>query len=157
MRIIQLKKINKMRNMKIEAILARLKLVFNVSSDTALARALQTTPQTISSWRSRGNIPYSVCVNAAVGQGFTLDWLLMGREPAHYVRGAGTAETIEGERLQLVELSPREQATLELFKGLTEEEQQDVYQIIREKSRLHSMEQRLQDLQRQLEASKSLN
>ena len=60
------------------AVLARLKLLTGSDTDVQLARALAVSPQTLSSWKVRDSIPYSLCIDLARQHGCSLDWLLLG-------------------------------------------------------------------------------
>lgn len=66
---------------QIGEVLKRLHEAFDVSSDAQLARKLQISPGTVSSWRARGSIPYESAVEIAEKDGVSLDWLLLGRGP----------------------------------------------------------------------------
>ncbi|MDH1551982.1 helix-turn-helix domain-containing protein, partial [Pseudomonas juntendi] len=47
------------------AVLTRLKLLTGAQSDADLSRALSVSPQTLSSWKVRDSIPYSLCIEIA--------------------------------------------------------------------------------------------
>ena len=64
-------------------VLDRLRSVFYVDNDSALAEAMGINRQTLGSWRSRGHVPYEECVKLAVDRGLSLDWLLTGNNPNH--------------------------------------------------------------------------
>lgn len=64
-----------------ECILERLHEAFCVSSDAQLARKLDKSPSAIAAWRARGTVPYESAAEIAENEGFSLDWLLLGREP----------------------------------------------------------------------------
>ncbi|MBX6962563.1 hypothetical protein EX229_22820, partial [Providencia rettgeri] len=68
-----------MSKKEIEIIIDRLKSVLNVTTDAALCRALDVSPQTLSSWKLRDSIPYAICVDISIKQNVSLDWLLLGR------------------------------------------------------------------------------
>ncbi|WP_232109523.1 helix-turn-helix domain-containing protein, partial [Pseudomonas juntendi] len=60
------------------AVLTRLKLLTGAQSDADLSRALSVSPQTLSSWKVRDSIPYSLCIEIARQHACSLDWLLLG-------------------------------------------------------------------------------
>ncbi|MGF6395846.1 helix-turn-helix domain-containing protein [Pseudomonas plecoglossicida] len=62
------------------AVLARLKQLTGANSDVQLARSLNISPQTLSSWKIRQSIPYSLCIDLADIHGCSLDWLLLGNQ-----------------------------------------------------------------------------
>lgn len=61
--------------------LMRLYEALGVSSDAQLARKLGIPASTISNWRSRGTVPHREALKIAEDEGFSLDWLLLGRGP----------------------------------------------------------------------------
>ncbi|WP_110973227.1 helix-turn-helix domain-containing protein [Pseudomonas huaxiensis] len=63
------------------AVLARMKLVTQSTTDSGLSSALGVSPQTVSSWKGRDSIPYAICVELAEKHGICLDWLLVGEGP----------------------------------------------------------------------------
>ena len=73
-------------------VIDKLKEVFSVKSDRALAKAMGVAPTTVNSWRQRQSIPYAECVRIAVEKKLDLNWLLTGEgsmdrvqeEPAEY-------------------------------------------------------------------------
>lgn len=123
----------------IEYVLERLKAVLDAPSDSALSRALDITPQTISSWKIRGSIPYSKCIDVAREENVSLDWLLTGQGAMH--RGKGQ------ENAQIPELTPRETALLTLFNELSENDQREIQSAAEEKKRLNELEKRLARLE----------
>lgn len=147
------------KNGRTEDVLTRLMHVLQVDSWSALARALGTTPQTVSSWRSRDSIPFESVMQVAEDQGVSLDWLLCGRgsmrpsvpmqvnqDQAHYKDGINRAEAGE--------LSPREKIALDLFKSLSDEQQQEVLSDAQEKKRLTDLENQLIELKAAMDSLK---
>lgn len=137
--------INKMQKDSVEAVISRLKAIHDVDSDSALAKALSTNAQTVSSWKSRNSIPYALCVNVARKHDVSLDWL---------ISGAGSSGTGIKEPAATYGLSKREEIVLELFNGLDMEQQQEVIQDAKERQRIADMEKNLKALQDQMEALK---
>ncbi|MET1080292.1 MAG: helix-turn-helix domain-containing protein [Pseudomonas sp.] len=130
-----------MNNKSTAAVLARLKLVTECTSDTSLAEALGVSPQTLSSWKSRDSVPYSFCVDVASAKGVSLDWLIMGEGPQQ--RGE-TLEYPQGS--EKLHTTPREDALLALFRELPENQQREIQSAAEEKKRLRDIEQRLNEL-----------
>lgn len=120
------------------AVLARLKIVTKAATDTALAKALGISPQTLSSWKIRDSIPYALCVSLARERGVSLDWLLTGEGPM--LRG-GSANASE-----LAVNNPQEEAILALFRELEETDRREIQSAAEEKKRIRDIEQRLEDL-----------
>lgn len=119
------------------AVLARMKLITQSSTDSGLSSALGVSPQTVSSWKSRDSIPYAICVELAEKHDISLDWLLVGEGPrfrAHARQVSNALFDPEGESLLIAQL-----------RLLSPQDQQAVSTLIEEK-------QRLRDLERQLEA-----
>lgn len=124
-----------MRNFSAEKVLERLKGVLNASSDSALARALDTTPQTISSWKARDSVPYAKCVSLAEEEGLSLDWLLTGQGTMY------RDKTSTG-----VDLTPEQQALLTLFNDLAASDQREILHDAEKKKRLSELEQQVAEL-----------
>ena len=129
-------------------IIERLRLMYGVDTDSALCKATGINRQTLSGWKSRNSLDYSLCVQLAVEKGFSLDWLLTGEGPMR--RGEdGTAAPASAE-------SPREQALLALWRELDEDAQREIQLAAEEKKRLKTLEQRLQELEAVVAAGKKL-
>lgn len=98
------------------SVLARLKQLTDSSTDVQLARALGVSPQTLSSWKIRDSVPYSLCVDIARQYACSLDWLLLGERGSN--RALGSDEGWEDDmlaRLRTLSLADR-QATLHYIK-----------------------------------------
>ena len=120
------------------AVLARLKVLTNTTTDAALSKALGVSPQTLSSWKIRDTIPYAICVSIARERGISLDWLLSGEGS----KFRGEAEPATGTTVN----NPQEEAILELFRSLGEAGRREIQIAAEEKKRLMDVEQRLKDL-----------
>jgi len=110
------------------AVLARLKLMTSTQTDAELSRALSISPQTLSSWKVRDSIPYSLCVEMARQHACSLDWLLLG-EPA-------TPSAPVGDEAW-------EQGILAQLRGLPPSDRQAVCLFIHDKQRIQQLEQQL--------------
>lgn len=124
-----------------DAVLDRLLLVFEAKNDTELAGALDTNRQTLGSWRSRGSIPYALCIEIAERKELSLDWLLTGRPPMY----RGQAHITEAA------LSNRQQALLGLFESLSEDRQREILIALEDKKRVSTLEAELQELKTVIE------
>lgn len=116
-------------------VLARLQVLFEVESDSALANVMGVNRQTLGSWRARGKVPYEECVNLAAERGLSLDWLFMG--DGQMQRGAAVEMTAK---------NPRESAVLRLMRQLPDDDQWEVQLIAQGKKRLHDIEQQLEQV-----------
>jgi len=142
------KEINRMSSVQTSDVLARLKSVFAVSSDTELAKALDTSAQTISSWKSRNHIPYAICVDLAIRKGLSLDWLICGitdrqlppPPPSVNEPGDGYAASPDARARRL----------LELFHDLNAEQQQNILREVQEKHRVVQMQRQIEQLQAEM-------
>lgn len=118
------------------AVLGRLKLLTQTTSDSGLAKVLGVSPQTLSSWKVRSSIPYSFCVDLALQHGVSLDWLLLG----------------EGPRQRLSALAPLlnsdhwESDLLASVRSLSRTDQQAIALVVRDKQRIRQLEQQLAEL-----------
>ncbi|AYG45822.1 transcriptional regulator [Pseudomonas sp. Leaf58] len=113
------------------SVLARLKLLTATESDAELARALSISPQTLSSWKVRDSIPYSLCVDVARQYACSLDWLLLGSSQQH--------RTCQDEEAW-------ERDTLERLRTLSLPDRQTVLLLIQDKQRIQQLEQQLRRL-----------
>lgn len=118
-------------------IISRLKQITATSTDSGLSERIGVSPQTLSSWKGRERMPYSVCIDLAEQHGISLDWLLTGVGPMK--------RTTEFEASS----SEPEQRMLAIFRTLTVADQQFVQQIAQERQRLRDLEQRLDKLYEQ--------
>ncbi|WAB99911.1 MULTISPECIES: helix-turn-helix domain-containing protein [Pseudomonas] len=111
------------------SVLTRLKQITQSESDAQLARALGVSPQTLSSWKVRDSIPYSLCVDIARQHACSLDWLLMGE------RGR-TLHTAEG----------WEDDMLERLRSLSRTDREATLLYIKDKQRIQELEKKLDAL-----------
>ena len=123
-----------MRTNRLAAILTRLKHVTGCDTDSALAKHLNISPQTLSSWKIRGSIPYSICVELAETHRVSLDWLLLGE--GTYVRTT----------------QPEEAELLEQLRALTPHDRQAVRAGIQDRLRLRELERRVETLNEHIRA-----
>ncbi|BBH45375.1 helix-turn-helix domain-containing protein [Pseudomonas sp. KU43P] len=117
-----------MSSHSLASVLARLKLLTGSASDAQLSKALDVSPQTLSSWKVRDSIPYSLCVSAAIKYRCTLDWLLLG-EP-HY---GSSGQADDG----------WEHSVLERLRGLSSTDRQAVLLYVEDKYRMQQLERQL--------------
>lgn len=113
------------------AVLTRLKLLTGAQTDAELSRALSISPQTLSSWKVRDSVPYSLCIEIARQDACSLDWLLLG-QAEHNTAGPDDAgwECDMLERLRT--LSPCDRQAILLF--------------VKDKQRIQQLEQQLNAL-----------
>ncbi|QXH49752.1 helix-turn-helix domain containing protein [Pseudomonas fakonensis] len=110
------------------AVLARLKLMTSTQTDAELSRALSISPQTLSSWKVRNSIPYSLCVEMAQQHACSLDWLLLGEPDAR--------SAAEGD-------DSWEHGILAQLRGLPPGDRQAVCLFIHDKQRIQQLERQL--------------
>lgn len=111
------------------SVLARLKQLTQSESDAQLARALDVSPQTLSSWKVRDSIPYSLCVEMARQHACSLDWLLMGERK-------GTSHTGEDWEVDI----------LERLRSLSYADREATLLYIKDKQRIQELEKKLDAL-----------
>jgi hypothetical protein len=120
------------------SVLARLKLLTGSDTDVQLARALKVSPQTLSSWKVRDSIPYSLCVDLARQHGCSLDWLLLGERDDS--RAVGSQDSWQNDLLgRLCELSHSDRQSVLLY--------------IEDKQRIRQLERQLQELTKHASAA----
>ena len=136
-----------------EAVITRLKLVLQVKSDAELCRITGVNRQTLSNWKSRDSVPYSLCVQMAEAENISLDWLITGSGPM--ARGGTLKTAQEAEPSATYVTNPKERALLELFKELSEEDQREICRDAEEKKRMSDIEAQLKEVQAKLAALKN--
>jgi hypothetical protein len=114
-------------------VLDRLQELFEVDTDSALADAMAINRQTLGSWRSRDRVPYEECVNLAIQQGVSLDWLLIGEGEIH--RDADASDP-----------ASRASVVLSLLRQLPDDDQHEIELLAQGKKRLRDMEQQLEQV-----------
>ncbi|EJD6368836.1 helix-turn-helix domain-containing protein [Providencia huaxiensis] len=136
-----------MSKKEIEIIIDRLKSVFNVTTDSALCRALDVSPQTLSSWKLRDSIPYAICVDISIKQNVSLDWLLLGRgERANEACNEIVTSAVSNSDLTLIELLGQ----------LDPEVKKDILRRAEEKQQMINMQKELDKLALELERVKKI-
>nr|WP_275659337.1 helix-turn-helix domain-containing protein [Shewanella insulae] len=68
-------------------VLSRVGKLSNVSTDAEIANVLGVSPQTLSTWKRRGTIPYERICNFAASKDVSLDYLLLGVSARSYLGG----------------------------------------------------------------------
>ncbi|WP_332730082.1 helix-turn-helix domain-containing protein [Pseudomonas sp. ESBL2] len=112
-------------------VLTRLKLLTGANTDAELSRALSVSPQTLSSWKVRESIPYSLCIDIAKKHACSLDWLLLGHAE-HNAAGPSDA----GWECEM----------LERLRTLSHSDRQAILLFIKDKQRIQQLEQQLSEL-----------
>lgn len=110
------------------SVLQRMKQLTGTHTDVQLARALGVSPQTLSSWKGRASVPYSLCVDLARQNACSLDWLLLGKGAL-----STTAE----------DAPDWEEEVLECLRSLCLADRQAVLLYMKDKQRLQELERRL--------------
>lgn len=113
------------------AVLTRLKLLTGAQSDAELSRKLSISPQTLSSWKVRDSIPYSLCVDIARQHACSLDWLLLGE-----AEQSPAAQDEAGWEYDM----------LERLRTLSPTDRQAILLVIKDKQRIQQLEQKLNAL-----------
>ncbi|WP_426811207.1 helix-turn-helix domain-containing protein [Pseudomonas sp. WOUb67] len=117
------------------AVLTRLKLLTGAQSDADLSRALSISPQTLSSWKVRDSIPYSLCIEIARQHACSLDWLLLGEVEQRPARQGETGWEFD---------------MLDRLRTLSPCDRQAILLLIKDKQRIRQLEQQLSELTRHL-------
>lgn len=128
-----------------DAVIDRLKTFFNVKSDSALCRSLDLPRTTISTWKIRDSVPYSLCVELALTRGLSLDWLLTGEGGMLREKQDKSNDSIGKSKL-----TPKQQALLGLFDALEEDQQREILTVAEEKKRLNQVEATLEAVLKKL-------
>lgn len=135
-----------MNKKSVDAVLLRLMSLFNVDSDSELARALNVNRQTLASWRKRDSVPYSICINIAEERGISLDWLLTGKGEEDVSNVEPATEIFSQADLKM----------LELLNQLDPEVRRDLMRGAEEKQRVIEMEKQLKELSATIERLKNV-
>lgn len=130
--------INKMSTREAEVVIARLKEVFSVVSDSALCEQIGVSPQTLSSWKARNKIPYANCVDISKQKDISLDWLLTGR--GNKLLTPVPVE-VDDERFSRADIT-----LIELLNQLDPEVRRDLMRSAEEKQRMIEMERKIEEL-----------
>lgn len=136
----------------VEGVLARMKKIYEVEKDAGLARAMNISPQTLSSWKQRSAVPYGLCVECAKTMGASLDWLLYGE--GEMMRGQNSVvsvqsrEGIEGVS-QKAEGEGVRTKILSILEGLSQEDLEDILSEAAHRKRLRALEERFENIQSQ--------
>ena len=94
-------------------VLSRVGKLSGVDTDAEIARALGVSPQTLSTWKRRGTIPYERVCDFAVNQDVSLDYLLLGIGGSSYVGGVDPV-LLEGIGLEFKASAPELQGAYNL-------------------------------------------
>ncbi|MBV4490757.1 helix-turn-helix domain-containing protein [Pseudomonas oryzicola] len=113
------------------AVLTRLKLLTGAKTDAELSRKLSISPQTLSSWKVRDSIPYSLCIDLARQHGCSLDWLLLGA-------AAPASSALDD--------ADWEYDMLTRLRTLSPADRQAILLLIQDKQRIQQLEQQLSAL-----------
>lgn len=135
-----------MNKKAVDAVLLRLMSLFNVDSDSELARALNVNRQTLASWRKRDSVPYSICINIAEERGISLDWLLTGKGEKEIAKAEPATQSFSQADLKM----------LELLNQLDPEVRRDLMRGAEEKQRVIEMEKQLKELSATIERLKNV-
>lgn len=127
-------------------VILRMRELFGVKKDAELAVALGTTPQTISSWRSRDTIPYALCVRLSAKKDVFLDWLILGIGPVH------RNEVNEQWHPYLANPDKEEVEILALLKKLPDDVKHELLDAAKVKGKVHILEEKMHDMQSQIQA-----
>lgn len=135
-----------MNKKAVNAVLLRLMSLFNVDSDSELARALNVNRQTLASWRKRDSVPYSICINIAEDRGISLDWLLTGKGEEEVWKAEPATQSFSQADLKM----------LEILNQLDPEVRRDLMRGAEEKQRVIEMEKQLKELSATIERLKNV-
>jgi transcriptional regulator with XRE-family HTH domain len=133
-----------------DAVLARIRLALGVDNDSELCRQTGVNRQTLSNWKSRNSVPYSLCVELAEEHSISLDWLLTGEGVMH--KGEYINEVRESSG---PELTPRQKAVLGLFDALPDDKQREILSALEDKKRIQELEDNYKELREALDALKN--
>lgn len=123
-----------MSNRNAVAVIARLKELLQVESDSALCEVINVSPQTLSSWKTRDKVPYAICVDYSQIADASLDWLLTGEGPMKKDFSRPFMESITNQ----------ERCWIELFRDLPEETQKNILRDAEKEKRLLELEREVQ-------------
>lgn len=127
------------------AVLRRMKLITATNTDSELSSALALSPQTLSSWKIRNSIPYSLCVNLAACHDVSLDWLILGEGPQQRACSNNAAVIDDG-------TENWESRLLNQLRALGPQDRQAIAKAVEEKQRFRQLERQVEEMSRQLYA-----
>jgi uncharacterized protein with gpF-like domain len=100
-----------------DSVITRLKQLFNVKTDQKLGENLTVSKTTISTWRQRNSVPYSLCIQLAQEKNLSLDWLLTGEGQMFR---AGNNDDMS--------LNREEKDFIKMIRSMNEEQKKDAYE-----------------------------
>lgn len=130
-----------------DAILRRMKHITATKTDTELSAALNVSPQTLSSWKGRDSVPYSLCIDLAERHGVALDWLFLGEGPQQRSLPADSPSSEHP-------LQEWETQLLTRLRTLNLQDQQAIAQAVEEKQRINMLERQVEEMSRLLHAAR---
>lgn len=133
----------------VKKVLSRIKTIYGVEKDAELARALDISPQTLSSWRQRSAIPYALCVECAKSQGASLDWLLYGEGQAMREKSSPPTDSLHDISDSNEQRRDVRAEILDTLQSLSQEDLEDILSEAEHRKRLRLLEQRFESLQSQ--------
>jgi transcriptional regulator with XRE-family HTH domain len=128
-------------NTSANEVIDRLGIVMNVKNDSELCKLLNLARTTVSTWRGRDSVPYSLCVKIAQEKEVSLDWLLTGHGAIYRNQTPAYSED---------SIDHRHAALLSLYDALAEDQQREILTNVQEKERLNRVEEQLGDLLKKL-------
>jgi hypothetical protein len=126
-----------------DAVLRRMKHITATTTDAELSCALGVSPQTVSSWKARNSVPYSLCIDLAERHGVALDWLILGNGPQQ--RSVSNDAPPAAPALQEWETQ-----LLTQLRALSLQDRQVIAQAIEEKLRISNLERQVEEMTRLL-------
>ena len=79
-----------------DVVMHRVASLLGISSDSDVARALKVTPQTFSTWKRRGTVPYEKLAFFAADNDVSLDYLIPGKGRGDWAGGQVDPVLLEG-------------------------------------------------------------
>lgn len=67
-------------NINLSDVLDRISSLEKVKTDAEIAHVLQVSPQTMSTWKRRGTVPYERICSFCSSNGYSLDYILLGEK-----------------------------------------------------------------------------
>lgn len=127
-----------MSNKTANSVINRIQYAMRFNSDSEMSMKLNINRATLGNWRFRNSVPYSLCVSLSESDMLCLNWLLTGK---------GTI--FRNDQVDaIVKIGTKIESDIaNLINEFSEEEQQEILVILKEKKRISELEATVRKIQ----------
>lgn len=153
-----------------DEVVTRVQKAIGADTQREVAESLGMSTGDFANRKKRGRVPLDRLAEFASSRSVSLDWLLTGEGEMYRTPRIGDAyaaapkpgDALKAARFgktagdSAVQLTPRQQAVLELFESLAEDDQREILRDAEEKKRLSELEKHYEELRAEVERLKNL-